>query len=38
MLSPTLEGPFIIGEVLWLGTYNLKDEEDKTLANEYNIE
>jgi hypothetical protein len=33
-----MEGPFVIGEVLRLGTYKLKDEKGRTLANGWNIE
>lgn len=37
-MSRQWEGSFIIREVLLPGTYNLKDEEGRTLANAWNIE
>jgi hypothetical protein len=38
MLSPTWEESFVIGEVLRLDTYNLKDERGRMLANVWNID
>jgi hypothetical protein len=37
-LSPPWEGSFIVGEVLWLGTYKLKDEKGRMLTDAWNIE
>ena len=37
-LSPPWEGPYSIAEVIWPGTYKLKDSDDNILTNSWNIE
>ena len=37
-LSPPWEGPYVITEVLWPGTYKLKIIDDKVFTNAWNIE
>ena len=35
---PTLGGPYVIAEVLWLGAYKLKTIDGKVFTNACNIE
>jgi hypothetical protein len=37
-LSPPWEGPFIIHEVLQLGTYKIQYEDGRVVSNAWNIE
>ena len=37
-LSPPWEGPYSNAEVIWLGTYKLKDSDGNILTNSWNIE
>jgi hypothetical protein len=37
-LSPPWEGPFIIHEVLRLGTYKIQYEDGRVVTNAWNIE
>ena len=37
-LSPPWEGPYVVAEVLWPGTYKLKTIDDKVFVNVWNIE
>ena len=36
--TPPWEGPFVIAEVLWLGTYKLANEAGEVFKNAWNIE
>ena len=37
-LSPPWEGPYMVTEVIRLGTYRLKDDNSNVLTNTWNIE
>ena len=37
-LSPPLEGPYVITEVLWPGAYKLKTIDGEVFTNAWNIE
>ena len=37
-LSPPSKRPYIIAEVIWPGTYKLKDSDGNILTNSWNIE
>ena len=37
-LSPPWEGPYTVTEVIQLGAYRLKDDNDNVLTNTWNIE
>ena len=37
-LSLPCEGPYSITEIIWPGTYKLKDSDGNTLTNSWNIE
>ena len=37
-LSPPLEGPYMVTEVIRSGTYRLKDDDGNILTNTWNIE
>jgi len=36
--SPPWEGPYVVAEVIQLGTYRLKDDNGNVLTNTWNIE
>jgi hypothetical protein len=38
MLTPPLEGPFIITKILKLGTYKLANDQGEVYSNAWNIQ